>query len=1538
MSFENQEIELNLFFPDLETSLGESVTATVEEGVEFNADASELFADDTFEPGYNIDISSNSILFTTADAPIEDPLYVGSEFNGFVLTDVSGEIPAIESVSINANGSSLAIDSSDITFDENSISTNLEGISYIPGEQVLLDVEFASETEPEPETEPELDNPLAITISSPESIVADGMDVVTVTYTNISDSDAIAPLLSLEAEGALLRPNDETEFSETQIQFLGISNDGQAGVLAPGETNSFTVEFVTDGTTEEGINFSVSSIDSDEEIDWESLRSSSRPDFIAPAAWDEIYNNFLAEVGTTAGDYQQLLVDNANYLSDLGDYEADVDDLLAFEFQQASDYQAISQRYSLGSFGRGRTFIGDIELSVDDEGNVFIDNTGTRRTFTLLADGTYQGQTGDFATVSLEAGVYTLIEPDGTATVFNSRGQIDFIEDTNGNLLDALYIAGQLSSLTDSFGNSLTFEYNADGRIVSVIDSDGRVTSYEYDATGELLTTVTDEAGITTYAYDGVALASISDPSGTTIEFTYDDRGRLTQQSISGENAATEVLTYSYGDAGEVTVTDAQGNATELLLNENAQVGQLTDANGRLINFSYDPQGNLTQIIAPENNTTLFSYDDKPNGMASLRGNLTSQVDAEGNKTEFTYEETFNQLTSFSDPNGNGIDYSYDAAGNLTAITYEDGSSESFSYNDNGDVTVSVNRRGQEILYSYNARGQIVSQINPDAEVPIEYAYDNRGNLATVTDKNGTIDLDYDTSDRLTKITYSGGRFLAYTYDAGDRRTSLTDQDGNQVNYAYDAAGRLVSLTDGDDNLIVSYQYDEVGRLAREDKGNGTYTEYSYDLAGQLLSINNFAPDDTLNSSSVYTYDALGRQTNLTTLDGEWTYDYDGTGQLIGALFISDNPDLSNQNFTYEYDAAGNRITTTNKGVSTDYTTNNLNQYTDVDGFEYQYDDDGNLVSQTTDEGTFLYGYNSENQLISVTEPDGTLTSYEYDPFGNRIASVVDGERTEYLVDPFGFGDVVGEYDADGDLIASYTHGLGLESITNPEASYYYDFNATGSTVGLTDADGGVANSYFYSPFGDDIAETETVINPFEFVGQFGVAEEANGLDFMRARFYDSDTGRFISPDPIGLDSGDGNLYRYAENDPVSLIDPEGNIAFFAPAVPAIIGFTKSALGTGIIAGSVNLLFYEASNYVSNTTSTPGGRIGSFITGFVPGLFFRPIASLNPSRLGQFAGNATFAEIGLLLGGSAEVIVEGDATNFLNNLPTDLVFNLLLPGVPNLGRTASRFANDLINTFLQSPVISFLLKEFDDLARLIDDNLFDPLAESTTDIVKDVENIVDSIFDQPDNQARSKGEPHLTTFDGVGYDFQGAGDFTLVESVDDDLNIQVRYVQIDNNVTVASAVATEVDGFNVVIDSEGIEFVEDPNNPGNLIPQVSRSSGSGEAVVTIDGEEVKITSGGSIDVGDSHIFRSSGDEYTIVYAGENGTLEDGDDQLVVNYFRPGTVNIVDVYLGDEKQGQITGLLGNLNGNPDDDVALRDGTVLSRPLEFDRLYG
>ncbi|WP_026733597.1 RHS repeat-associated core domain-containing protein [Fischerella sp. PCC 9605] len=1405
---------------------------------------------------------------------------------------------------------------------------------------------------------------IEISISSPSSIIADGTDEVTVNYRNTGDTEAIAPLLNLEATGALLRPNDQEEFTESQIQFLAIDYEGQAGVLAPGARSSFTVEFMPDGTNDEALNFTVSRIDPDETINWEEFREDLKPNYLTDEAWNVIYDNFTASIGTTAGDYQEVLVDNANYLSELGEYVADANRLVGFEFQQASDYQALAQRYSLGSFGRGRFFIGDLEAIADEDGNVSIEVAGTLRFFTLQEDGSYSPATGDYGTLTLEGESYRLEEQNGIVTVFRQNGSLDYIEDPNGNRISAEYSNGQLSSLLFDNGENLTFTYSGD-RITSVTDSTGRTNSYSYDETGELLLSVTTPGNEISFTYDdNFALTSVTNSNGTQATFEYDERGRLIEESF---NAGAESITYSYDDNGGVTITNASGATTEISLNSRGQVSQIQDALGRTFSVSYDTLGNPIRITAPDNSTLTSTYDDQ--------GNLLSQINALGQRTEFTYEPNFELLESVTDPRGNAISYDYDELGNLVQIEYADGSSESFSYDEKGNVVCSLNRRGEEITYRYNPRGQLLQQENADGTL-LEYTYDSRGNLTSAIDSNsGTTTFEYDDSDRLTQITDANGRCLTYTYDAGSRRTSISDNNGNTVNYTYDDAGRLASLTDGEDNLIVSYTYDDVGRLVREDKGNGTYTTYAYDPASQLTSLVNYAPDESINSRFDYSYDKLGRQVGVSTLDGDWTYTYDATSQLTGAVFDSTNPEIPDQNLSYTYDAAGNRIQTVNNGETTEYNTNNLNQYETAGDVVYDYDADGNLISKTEGNEVTTYEYNSENLLVKVVEPNGVETEYEYDALGNRIATIYDGDRTEYLIDPFGLGDVVGEYDEEGNLVANYAHGLGLESRTDESnATAFYDFNDLGSTVSLTDSEGQTLNQYAYAPFGQEVQKTEVIANPFEFVGEFGVTEEPNGLDFMRARYYDSLLGRFTSPDPIGLAGGDTNLYRYTFNSPVNYIDPSGEI-------PAVVLLPLIGAGSEVAFSVVDSL-------ARGERVTVGQVIGAAFKGAVIGLFGpgvgtagsllgRAVARNISTTIGREVSDSTFGVIqgsaialtayGLDLSGSLiGTIVEAELTGDFENLNSLSDLESLLRGSIfgtigfGSGTSISPLSTDIIlayseiGIFAESAasvfggVVSRVLEAQDPFRKIgnaITDIFSDlippapgiPSAPGESPVFPIIAGLIPFA---PDNLARSKGEPHLTTFDGVGYDFQGAGEFTLVESLDGDFNVQVRYVQIDDNVTVASAVATEVDGQNVVIDSEGIEFVDAEGNPVEEggIPQVTRFISGGEAAVTIDGEAVSIPSGASIEVGNSRIYRSGSGRYTIVYAGEDGVVNDGDDQLVVNYTRPGTISIVDVYLGDEKQGQITGLLGNLDGNPDNDVALRDGTVLPRPLEFDRLYG
>jgi YD repeat-containing protein len=173
----------------------------------------------------------------------------------------------------------------------------------------------------------------------------------------------------------------------------------------------------------------------------------------------------------------------------------------------------------------------------------------------------------------------------------------------------------------------------------------------------------------------------------------------------------------------------------------------------------------------------------------------------------------------------------------------------------------------------------------------------------------------------------------------------------------------------------------------------------------------------------------------MDTLDGRWTYEYDDLAQLTHAAFASTSPDIPNQHLTYVYDALGNRVRTIENGATTEYNANKLNQYVHVGNTNYVFDADGNLTQEITPRGTTAYTYSDENRLIRAESPQGTW-EYAYDALGNRLAITENGSSIRYVVDPTGLGNVVGEYDSSGNLLAHYDHALGLlsreDAVGNP--------------------------------------------------------------------------------------------------------------------------------------------------------------------------------------------------------------------------------------------------------------------------------------------------------------------------------------------------------------------------------------------------------------------------------------------------------------------------------------------------------------------------
>jgi RHS repeat-associated protein len=117
-----------------------------------------------------------------------------------------------------------------------------------------------------------------------------------------------------------------------------------------------------------------------------------------------------------------------------------------------------------------------------------------------------------------------------------------------------------------------------------------------------------------------------------------------------------------------------------------------------------------------------------------------------------------------------------------------------------------------------------------------------------------------------------------------------------------------------------------------------------------------------------------------------------------------------------------------------------------------------------------------------------------------------------------------------------YVYGLGRVSEVGPgTTTHYYLLDDLGSTMALVDSAGAIVNNYSYDVFGSVRSSSGSQANLFRFAGE--EADDPAGLVYLRERYYDPVTGRFLSPDPFG------GGYAYARNNPVNLIDPSGLIA-----------------------------------------------------------------------------------------------------------------------------------------------------------------------------------------------------------------------------------------------------------------------------------------------------------------------------------------------------------------------------------------------------------
>ena len=945
------------------------------------------------------------------------------------------------------------------------------------------------------------------------------------------------------------------------VQFL--ASGKIAGILNPGESNRIEVAYAGlqqpwSWAPSVRFDLGVLTTTNTAPVDWASIKPNMRPTSLTDEQWSALWQNFTSQAGATWGDYVRLLDNNAAYLRKLGLNVADIRDLLAFEFAQADGLnvirnlaaatdayaptpglglafgrvfpQSISQRFTLGALGRGWSHNWDFKLTKTAEGDVTITGPGgSRRLFQPDSRGGYFAQTGDHGTLTdLGGGAFSLREPRGLLRVFRSDGKLDYAEDPNGNRVTTVWSGDQLSRLNHSSGQSLQFTYTGTF-IQSVADPVGRTTTFAY--TGEHLTAAGYFDGSTVnYTYNAPqaahALTQITYPDNTQESFSYDAQGRLGNISESGGST----VSFAYTGYGAVNISDAFTNRTRFYLDHHGLLAKVVNPQTNTLQFAYDGEFNLTSLTDPAGRVSAYDYDDT--------GNLVQMTDALGGATRFSYGGAYNRLAQLTDAKGNLTRYNHDAKGNLNAITYANNSVERWGYDAPGNPITWTNRRTQSISYQFDTAGRLKAKLYPDGS-RADYAYDPRGNLTLASNYVGAITLAYDAADRLQRITYPGNRWLEYTYDPAGRRTSMTDQLGYRLTYLYDTAGRLERMTNSAGLQLVHYAYDPAGRLALKTLGNGVYTTYSYDAGGQLLTLTNAQPGGTPLSFFNYTYDSRGRRVAMDTHYGRWAYGYDDLGQLTHAVLASTSTNVPSQDLTYVYDALGNRVRTIENGVTTDYTVNNMNQYSVVGGIQMNYDADGSLTQKLAGATTVLAITNNFANRMTGFASTNLQRRFDYDALGFPSVVVRDGAQNFQVTDPFGLGDLVGIYDNSGTLVERQDIAFGTISTEAGAGPSYRTFDAIGNASDVTAGDASVAGTQVFGPFGERIEPTSGTPPSLGFGGEFSVIQEGD-LVYMRARFYDTRAGRFTSSDPIGLVGGDVNLYRYVGNCPATYVDPSG--------------------------------------------------------------------------------------------------------------------------------------------------------------------------------------------------------------------------------------------------------------------------------------------------------------------------------------------------------------------------------------------------------------
>ena len=699
----------------------------------------------------------------------------------------------------------------------------------------------------------------------------------------------------------------------------------------------------------------------------------------------------------------------------------------------------------------------------------------------------------------------------------------------------------EIGTGTDKQTYNYTYDYL--GRMLTETDAKGNVTEYQYDIEGNVTMIIYPDDTVQFIHFDMAGRKIIEyDRELTATRYTYDEPGRVTDTKRNMEGSSTAETKRYYDKNSNVIKESVKNNAQ----GTSGAGSTSPDATYTDTEYAYDSMNNVIGVTTA-GGAVQYWYDvanrvtAMSTGLTAIDPNSTAPTD--GAITSYTYNK-LSYVATETDALNQTATYTYDYAGNAKSITDRNGNVTTNVYGPYGITSSSITDGSDTEMYTYtyNDMGQVTEAklySNNTLTDTVTATYDMFGRKLTETNNGRTNSYIYDKNSNLTGYQLNNGAATEssnlYTYDEMNRLTQA-DLNGIIVSYTYDDMDNITSKTVGNNVTTITYNNMSLP-TSYVNTINSTTSEsysYTYSVDGNRLTEN----DSANNISRSYTYDGNGR---LVSEDISGAYDYTKA---------------------YTYDLRGNRLTETVTGddsyvMTNTYDLNNrlTNQVKTVNGTankvtDIYYDANGNQTlkenyscsqngteditgGDRTTSTAEVFTYNLRSQLTGYETAD-TTASYTYGANGLRKNKTVNNTTTGFV---WNGGNLAAELSGNS-ITNLYNYGAdGIVSKTTGNTTALYLKDAHGSIVDITDTSGGfvINEPYSYDAFGNIISQDTP--DPFGYCGEYRDSE--SGLIYLRNRYYDSSTGRFITEDNYWNICN--MLYGDEENDFINTQDEERN-------------------------------------------------------------------------------------------------------------------------------------------------------------------------------------------------------------------------------------------------------------------------------------------------------------------------------------------------------------------------------------------------------------